>query len=210
MSVAPRPSARMKLLSAARTMIRTRGFAATSVDDLCAAAGVTKGAFFHHFASKEALGVAAAEDWNAMATGLFGGAAYHGHADPLDRILGYLDLRVALLDGDVPDFTCLAGTLLQEVHATSAPITQAAWSSVCDHAAMLEPEFEAALARYRPAGAPPARDLALYTQAVLQGAFILAKGQGGAEPVHRCLALLRQYLVLLFQPQGRTDHDRHN
>ncbi len=47
-----RPSARIKLLEAARTLIRTKGFAATTVDDLCAAAGVTKGAFFHHFDSK--------------------------------------------------------------------------------------------------------------------------------------------------------------
>ena len=53
------PSARERLLQAAFTLLRTRGFTATSVDDLCAAAGVTKGAFFHHFPSKEALGVAA-------------------------------------------------------------------------------------------------------------------------------------------------------
>ncbi len=52
--------AKSKLLEAAIVLIRTKGFAGTSVDDLCTAAGVTKGAFFHHFASKEALGVAAA------------------------------------------------------------------------------------------------------------------------------------------------------
>ena len=39
------------------TLIRRNGFAATSVDQLCAAAGVTKGGFFHYLVSKEALGV---------------------------------------------------------------------------------------------------------------------------------------------------------
>ena len=65
MSRLPRGEARARLLEAARTLVRHRGFAATSVDDLCAAAGVTKGAFFHHFPSKEALGVALIDDWTA-------------------------------------------------------------------------------------------------------------------------------------------------
>ena len=56
-----RGNARIRLLEAARDVIRAKGFAATSVDDLCRAADVTKGAFFHHFGSKDALGVAAAE-----------------------------------------------------------------------------------------------------------------------------------------------------
>ena len=54
-----RPTARTKLLDAALRLIRTKGYAATAIDDLCHAAGVTKGAFFHHFRSKEELAVAA-------------------------------------------------------------------------------------------------------------------------------------------------------
>ncbi|MGL5116701.1 MAG: TetR/AcrR family transcriptional regulator, partial [Beijerinckiaceae bacterium] len=80
-------TAREKLLDAAFTLVRSKGFTATTVDDLCAAAGVTKGAFFHHFASKEALGVAAAQHWSKVTSAFFAGATYHRHADPLERFL---------------------------------------------------------------------------------------------------------------------------
>ena len=88
---------RGKLLDAARDVIRTKGYAGSTVDDICAAAGVTKGSFFHHFDSKEALGVAAIERFGAMAATLFGNAPYRSLSDPRDRVLGYVDFRIVLL-----------------------------------------------------------------------------------------------------------------
>ena len=84
--------ARPKLLAAALSVIRTKGYSATSVDELCAAAGVTKGAFFHHFKSKDELG-AATDHWSETTRALFADAPYHNHAAPLDRVLGYLEFR---------------------------------------------------------------------------------------------------------------------
>ena len=49
-----------KLLRAALRVIRAKGYAATTVDDICHQAGVTKGSFFHHFKSKDELALAAA------------------------------------------------------------------------------------------------------------------------------------------------------
>src|SRR3954447_81313 len=108
------PTAKAKLLEAALSVIRTKGYSATSVDELCAAAGVTKGAFFHHFKSKDELGVAAADHWSATTGAHFAAAPYHDHAAALDRVLGYVEYRKALLQGGVPEFTCLVGTMVQE------------------------------------------------------------------------------------------------
>ena len=91
---------RAKLLDAARDVIRSKGYAGSTVDDICAAAGVTKGSFFHYFDSKEELGIAALERFGAMAATLFASAPYRSANDPRDRVLGYVDFRISLLQGE--------------------------------------------------------------------------------------------------------------
>src|SRR5512134_3862565 len=46
---------RERILDAAEALILDHGFAATSVEAVVSRAGITKGAFFHHFASKADL-----------------------------------------------------------------------------------------------------------------------------------------------------------
>ena len=191
-------SARQRLLDAAVMIVRQKGFAATSVDDLCREAGVTKGAFFHHFASKDALGVAAADYWSTMTGSFFADAPYHQHADPLERVLGYLDFRRAILQGTLPEFTCLAGTLLQEVHQSSPAIAAACDAAISLHAERLEADIAAAMAQHGLAAEWTAASLALHTQAVLQGAFILAKAKGGPAIAADSIDHLQRYIRLLF------------
>jgi TetR/AcrR family transcriptional repressor of nem operon len=194
----PETGARNKLLNAALGMIREQGYSATSVDELCAAAGVTKGAFFHHFQSKEALAVAAAEHWSHTTSAFFEAAPYHLHADPLDRLLGYVDFRKQILGGEVPQFTCLVGTMVQETYGSHPLIRDACEESISGHAEKLVPDIEAAMRAKGLGGQFSAMSLALYTQAVIQGAFILAKANGGAAVAADCLDHLRTHLELLF------------
>ena len=193
-----RGEARARLLAAARDVIRTRGFAATSVDDLCRAAGVTKGAFFHHFESKEALGVAAAAYWAETTSAFFAAAPYHAHADPLDRVLGYIAFRRSIIDGDLAAFTCLVGTMTQELYASHPAIREACTASIFAHAATIEPDIAAAMAAHGIEADWTAASLALHTQAVLQGAFILAKATGDAQVARDSVDHLARYARLLF------------
>lgn len=190
--------AREKLLQAALAVIRTQGYSATTVDDLCAAAGVTKGAFFHHFENKEALGIAAADYWSSVTGELFAHAPYHQHADPLDRVLGYLDFRKALLAGKIPEFTCLAGTLVQEVYDSNPAIRDACRRSIFDHAGKVAADLALAKQQRVPKARWTAQSLSLHFQAVLQGAFILSKADQDVERAVESLEHLRRYVQLLF------------
>ena len=192
------PDARTRLLDAAMQVIRAQGYSATTVDDICRKAGFTKGAFFHHFKSKEDLAVASAAHFSAMAEILFAAAPYHAHSDPLDRVLGYIDFRSAIIDGPIPQFSCLLGTMVQEAYDTHPAIRKACDTGIRTHAAGVAKEIEAAKALYAPNATWSALSLALYTQAVLQGAFVLAKAKNGPEIARECVSHLRRYIESLF------------
>ncbi len=196
---AARHESKTRFLQAALQVIRAKGYTAATIDDVCEAAGLTKGSFFHHFDSKEELALAAADFWTEGAGALFAAAPYHERADAVERLLAYVDFRKTLLTGELADFTCLAGTMVQEVYETHPAIREACDRSISGHAEMLEPDIAEAMGKYGVAGEWTARSLALYTQAVLQGAFIMAKAKGGAAVAGECLDHLRRYIEMLFQ-----------
>ena len=193
-----RGDARTRLLEAARDIIRQKGFAATSVEDLCLAAGVTKGAFFHHFKTKDALGVAAANHWAETTGALFAGAPYHEPRDPLDRVLAYLDFRRSIIGGETFEYTCLVGTMTQEVHASTPAIREACADSIFGHAATLEADITAAMQDRGVTADWTAESLARHTQGVLQGAFILAKASGDPDTARESVDHLIRYVRKLF------------
>ena len=192
-------SARAKLLEAGVKLVRRHGFAGVSVDQLCREAGVTKGAFFHHFVSKEALGVALADYWSSSTGTFFAAAPFHLLTDPVERVLGYIDLRIALIAGPAESFSCVAGTMVQEAFVSSDAIRAACNASIMGNAAALEDDLAAAIAQSGASGVT-ADSLARHIQAVIQGALVLAKakGEAGAADVAReHLRHLRHYLEFL-------------
>jgi len=188
------PDVKRRLLDAALRVIRTKGYGASTVDDICRAAGVSKGSFFHYFSTKEDLALAAAAHFSAGADALFAAASYRQADDARERVLQYLDLRSALLRGEMPDFTCLLGTMVQETYATHPAIRDACDEYIRHHAADVAGDIAAAKAACAPDAPWSAQSLALFTQAVIQGAFILAKAHQDPNVASDCLTHLRRYL----------------
>ena len=193
-----------RLLDSALHVIRAKGYAATTVDDICQHAGVTKGSFFHHFKSKDELALGAAAHWGTMTEGFFAAAPYHKSEDPLDRLLGYVDFRSAILIGELPDYTCLLGTLIQEIYATHPDIRTACDRVLSSHIAILSRDIEAAKQRYAPAATWSAESVGTFIQTVLQGSFIFAKSKQGPDIVRENLEHLRRYLGVLFDNSHGT------
>jgi len=194
-----RHQSKIRILNAALEVIRLKGYTATRIEDVCEAAGLTKGSFFHHFSSKEELAIAAADYWSEVSAALFREAPYHAAQDPLDRILAYIDFRRALLKGELPEFTCLAGTMAQEIYDTHPAICEACERSISGHARTLVPDIEDAIRQYGIRADWSAESLALFTQAALQGSFILAKAKHDVRAATDAVAHLRRYIELLFR-----------
>ncbi len=201
--VARNPS-KTRLLDAALHLIRAKGYAATAVDEICHQAGVTKGSFFHHFKSKDDLALAAVAHWRAMTEGFFAAAPYHAAQDPLVRLLGYLDFRAAILTGELADYTCLLGTLVQETYATHPAIRAACEMALSAHIAELTRDIESAKSLYASAAPWSAESVGDFMQAVLQGSFIFAKAEQSPVVVRENLEHLRRYLRLLFHSDSHS------
>jgi TetR/AcrR family transcriptional regulator, transcriptional repressor for nem operon len=205
MTPQPLHESKARLLDAAVRVVRAKGYAATTVDDICHKAGVTKGSFFHHFKSKDELALAAAAHWGDYDQRSFAAAPYRKLQDPLDRLFGYVDFRATILTGELHEYTCLLGTLIQETYVTHPDIRAACDRALSCHVAELTLDIEAAKRRYAPAASWSAESVGYFIQSVLQGSFIFAKAKQSPEVARENLAHLRLYLRALFN-QPRAIH----
>lgn len=198
--MAPTQSTRERLIAAAIEVIRVKGYGAASVNDIAEAAGVTKGSFFHHFATKEICAREAAVQWKLESRAHLSTSSRRG-ATPRDRVLAYIDFRISLLGGPVAKYACYVGTVLYEVHDTHPELAADIAASLLDQAKALEPDLAAALgARHS-----ESHNLAIHIEASIQGALLLAKAEGGTRGARASLEHLKEYIALKLR---KTKHDR--
>jgi TetR/AcrR family transcriptional repressor of nem operon len=94
--------------------------------------------------------------------------------------------------------------MVQETYATTPEIRVACDASISAHAATLEADIAAAIKERRIKASWTPASLALHMQAVLQGAFILAKAKGGAAVAADSIDHLKRYVELLFEVTPRS------
>ena len=193
-------TSRAKLIAAMTDVARTKGYFATRVEDVCAAAGVTKGSFFHHFASREDLGLAAAESWHQGTAAFFADGDFTRHPRAVDRVMAYIALRKSLLTGPVHSYCCYAGTVVTETFQSQPPVFFEARAAITDHIAFIAGHIAEALADKGQPSAARAHALSTFVQCTVQGALILAKAEGGPAAALACFDELERHLKRELEP----------
>jgi len=194
---------RDRILDAAQRLVLERGFAGTSVDAVLSEASVTKGGFFHHFPSKQALGLALVERYAAVdlqALEDFMGGAEASSDDPAEQLVAFVRrFEEAAVELAAVQPGCLFASFVYE-RALAAPGTE----EIIAHS--IETWRKRVLAKLEQAAEahPPAIDADLPSLAdqiftTFEGGFILARAMGEPDHLRRQLAHVRHYLELLFQ-----------
>lgn len=197
-------STRTKIMNAAESIILDKGFGGTTVNNVIEQAGVSKGAFFHHFSSKAELGEKlvqryADEDAEHLEQTL---AKAEGLSDdPLQQMLIFIKLfeqEIESLEEPFPG--CLFASYLQQSELFDHTILDIIRKSMLLWRTRVLDKLKKVEQKH-----PPRRDVDLESLAdmlmvIFEGAFVLSQSLNENKIISQQLSHYHSYLKLLFDP----------
>lgn len=197
-----------KLLDVTAELMRSKGYHATTVDDICAAAGVTKGGFFHYFKSKEDIAKAALFHFYLARLQTSQAAPFRKLPDPLDRVLGRLDfVTESFIDQKYLSKGCLIGMFAQEMSLTNPELRAAASQILERHARDFEEDLTAAKLVHAPAVDFDPYQLARFYVSLHHGGLMLAKASNDNTVFVESVNQFRRHVLMLFGKVAVSPND---
>jgi TetR/AcrR family transcriptional repressor of nem operon len=193
---------REKILDAALSLILDHGFGSTTVDAVVRRAGITKGAFFHHFASKAELARALVDryallDREQLARHLE--RARKLSSDPLQQVLILIGLYEEDFEAmDAPFPGCLFASYIYENKLFDEGTIEVLRASTLMWRQVMREMLERVVAVYPPKVPVELESLADLFYALTEGSYIMTKTLGDKTLLARHARHLRSYLELLF------------
>jgi TetR/AcrR family transcriptional regulator, transcriptional repressor for nem operon len=193
---------RDRITHAAEELIMAKGFAGTSIDDILKSAGLTKGAFFHHFKGKGDLARVLVENHARRDIEMFEGFVVSAEKeidDPLEQIFLVLEAFEKMVSGlgEQPP-GCIYAVYTYESMQFEPAIRDFVADTLRRWTSIYTRKFHEVLDRYPPALPVTARELAEMVIAVIEGGFVLARAYGDGRLTARQTEQVRNYLGLLF------------
>ncbi len=189
---------RTRLLDAAQALMLAKGFAATTVDEICEAAKLTKGSFFHYFESKDNLGKVLLERF--CANGKQELEAFYGNErDPLKRVYRHINAFVQMSQDPKLGKGCLLGCFAQELCDTHPQIRTVCCQEFDGWAKHFGHELAQAKKRYAPKASFDPQELAEHFIALVEGSLILGKARRDMKVVAQNLHHFKAYVQSLFK-----------
>lgn len=193
---------RTRILDLAYESIVEKGFAATSIDELVEAAGITKSGFFYHFKDKNDLARQLLQRFLDEDKGIIDTLEQRARElsdDPLQSFLIFLNLYSQLLDDmETLHPGCLVASITYQERMFDAEVRR----MNADYLLKLRQRFERwvdeILESNQPRDPVDAAALADHFTAIVEGSIILSKAMRDEGLMGRQTRLFRQYVKLLF------------
>jgi TetR/AcrR family transcriptional repressor of nem operon len=197
---------REKILQEATRLFTLKGYHDTKLAEVLEAAGVTSGAFFHHFRNKEDLAFAVMEwyteqrrhELNRIEQTLRPPAS----DDPLEPVSRWLDATQERFRRRAQrnEAGCIFGNLSTALSETHDGFRERLAAAFDQMAADFKPRLDAAARECCPGRRLDTLALARYIVAVIEGSILLARANQDARFMARHFQFLKEYLRQAFQP----------
>lgn len=201
---APRRDTRERILEVAEAAVLAKGFAATSIDELIAAVGITKSGFFYHFRDKTELAKAMLlrylDQDSALLDDLFR-RADELNEDPLHGFLVGLKLFAELMANLPSNYPgCLAASFAYQDTLFNQEIRDLNAEGMLAWRRRFRARFDLIAARY-----PPRIDVDLDAMSdmacsLVEGGLILGRVLNDGTILPRQILLFRDFVRMVFLP----------
>ena len=195
---------RARIMDVAQDSVLTKGFDATSIEEIVAGAEITKSGFFYHFPDKNALAHALIERHIETEDRIFDelfARAGELADDPLQAILVGLKLLAELLD-DMPGGHpgCIVATAVYQDRLFDRKVHEANRRAILGWRARFRSMFEQIAAIYPMREETDLDELADFVNVVIEGGIITSRALGQPAITARQVLLLRSHIRMLFAP----------
>ncbi|SPH17830.1 Transcriptional regulator AcuR [Defluviimonas aquaemixtae] len=196
---------RTRIMDIAEAAVLAKGFDATSIDEIVAAAEITKGGFFYHFPDKNALARALIERYIETENKLFDdlwARARELNEDPLHAALIGLKLLAEMLE-DMPNGHpgCIIASAAYQDRLFDAEVREMNRRAVLGWRTRFRPIFDEIAAIYQPREDVDLDALSDFVNTVVEGGLVMGKALSQPHMICGQIMLLRSYIRLLFEPR---------
>jgi TetR/AcrR family transcriptional regulator, transcriptional repressor for nem operon len=190
-----KPNVKEQIVTAGMTLLHSKGFNATSVQDITEAAGVPKGSFYNHFTSKEELGVEVLQRYSEQA-GQVGALLGESSLPPRERLRKHFDCMVQANVASGFNAGCMLGNFTTELSNQSPAIRRQAQQSFASMGAMLAQAIAQGQRDGSIVNQQAAAELANFTADAWQGAVLRAKAEKDRAPLDRFVDMVLNRILV--------------
>lgn len=197
---------RNKILAESKQLVFENGFSGTSIDQILERTGITKGAFFYHFKTKNHLAKAlieefAREDIFHMNEALKKTDDLKG--DALERLLQFIQEFIDIMSTINEPYSCLYASYLYEPNQFDEETMDHIKETILTWRTTMVQLIEDVLKDYDTKIEIDIQSSADHTVVIFEGAFVVSKALNGKDLTADHLKHLKNYFELIFEPKKK-------